>query len=222
MRAASLILTTLGFATLGLAGTLLTGPVLTSPALAQQQRDRQAPAPSTQTQPAEPQRRVPDTRHQSRLDQLFERLAASGNEAEAQNLSEQIARIWTRSGSDTLDLLMERVEQATKSGDHVTAIDILDSVLALKPDFTEAYSRRAAVHYQMKDMDAAMRDLRQTLQMEPRHFQALAGIGLIYQTGGEPRQALKAFREALKLNPHMKGIKQAAERLATTHDGQGI
>jgi tetratricopeptide (TPR) repeat protein len=222
MRAAFLILTTLG-----LAGPLLTGPVLTSPALAQQQRDRQAPAPSTQTQPAqtqpaEPQRRVPDTRHQSRLDQLFERLAASGNEAEAQNLSEQIARIWTRSGSDTLDLLMERVEQATKSGDHVTAIDILDSVLALKPDFTEAYSRRAAVHYQMKDMDAAMRDLRQTLQMEPRHFQALAGIGLIYQTGGEPRQALKAFREALKLNPHMKGIKQAAERLATTHDGQGI
>jgi tetratricopeptide (TPR) repeat protein len=197
-----------------------------APALAQQGRTqggREAPRqPAPQAQPAEPQRRVPDTRHQSRVDQLFERLAASGTEAEAQNLAEQIARIWSRSGSDTLDLLMERVEQATKGGDHVTAIDILDSILALKPDFTEAYSRRAAVHFQMKDMDAAMRDLRQTLQMEPRHFPSLAGIGLIYQTGGEPKQALKAFREALKFNPHMRGIRQAADRLATDHDGQGI
>jgi tetratricopeptide (TPR) repeat protein len=193
--------------------------ILAGPALAQQSRDRQPPQQAPQ---AEPQRRTPDPRHQPRLDQLFERLAASATEAEAQSLAEQIARIWTRSGSDTLDLLMERVEQANKGGDHVTALDILDSVLALKPDFTEAYSRRAAVHFQMKDMDAAMRDLRQTLAMEPRHFQALAGIGMIYQTGGEPKQALKAFREALKLNPHMKGIKQAAERLALQHDGQGI
>jgi tetratricopeptide (TPR) repeat protein len=194
--------------------------ILVAPALAQQSRDRQQQrSPPAQD---EPQRRVPDPRHQSRLDQLFERLSASATESEAQSLAEQIARIWNRSGSDTLDLLMERVEQANKGGDHVTALDILDSVLALKPDFTEAYSRRAAVHFQMKDMDAAMRDLRQTLSLEPRHFQALAGIGLVYQNGGEPRQALKAFREALKLNPHMKGIKQAAERLALQHDGQGI
>jgi tetratricopeptide (TPR) repeat protein len=196
--------------------------ILAGPALAQQGRAPGREAQPQQPPQAEPQRRTPDPRHQPRLDQLFERLASSATEAEAQSLAEQIARIWTRSGSDTLDLLMERVEQANKGGDHVTALDILDSVLALKPDFTEAYSRRAAVHFQMKDMDAAMRDLRQTLQMEPRHFQALAGIGLIYQTGQEPKLALKAFREALKLNPHMKGIKQAAERLAVEHDGQGI
>lgn len=192
--------------------------ILAAPALAQQPR----PSPAQPSPPAETQRRVPDARHQPRLDQLFERLAATATEAEAQNIAEQIARIWIRSGSDTLDLLMERVEQANKGGDHVTALDLLDSVLALKPDFTEAYSRRAAVHFQMKDMDAAMRDLRRTLAMEPRHFQALAGVGLVYQTNQEPRLALKAFREALKLNPHMKGIKQAAEKLAVEHDGQGI
>jgi tetratricopeptide (TPR) repeat protein len=205
---------------------ILAGPVLGGDAFAQQNRSqggRQAPQPQSQpAQQAAPQRRIPDARHQSRMDQLFERLAASGTEAEAQALAEQIARIWNRSGSDTLDLLMDRVEQAKKGGDHVTALDILDSVLALKPDFPEAYSRRAAVHFQMKDMDAAMRDLRQTLAMEPRHFQALAGIGLVYQTGGEGKLALKAFREALRLNPHMKGIKQAADRLAVEHDGQGI
>jgi Tfp pilus assembly protein PilF len=196
--------------------------VLAGPAPAQQPRQQPRSEPPRQQQPAEPQRRVPDPKHQSRLDQLFERLSASGSEAEASSIAEQIARIWSRTGSDTLDLLMERVQGSMTANDGVTALDLLDSILALKPDFMEAYSRRAAVHFQRKDMDAAMRDLRRALAMEPRHFQALAGVGMIYQQAGEPKLALKAFREALKINPHIKGIREAAERLALEHDGQGI
>ena len=184
------------------------------------QQSRNAP---TQSRPApEPERRSPDPRHQSRADQLFERLAASRDEAEASSLAEQIERIWRRSGSDTIDLLMERAKQAAVAKDGVLALDILDSVLALKPDWAEAYSRRATVHFQQQDFDAAMRDLRQTLQLEPRHFQALAGIGLIFQQGGNDKQALAAFREALKINPYLKGIKQSADRLSTSRDGQDI
>ncbi len=196
--------------------------ILPSAAGAQSRAPQPLPPPGRQAPPAEPERRVPDSRHQSRLDQLFERLAASGSEAEAESLSEQIARVWSRSGSDTLDLLMDRVQQAAKTEDSDTALDILDSVLALKPDWAEAYNRRAAVHFQRKDMDGAMRDLRQALALEPRHFQALAGVGMIFQQGGEEKRALAAFREALKLNPYLKGVRQAAERLAVEHDGQGI
>lgn len=195
--------------------------ILTSPAVSQTRTPQPLP-PSRQAPPAEPERRVPETRHQSRIDQLFERLAASGSEAEAESLSEQIARVWGRSGSDTLDLLMERVQQAVRGADTVVALDLLDSVLALKPDWAEAYNRRAAVHFQRRDMDGAMRDLRQALVLEPRHFQALAGVGMIFQQGGDEKRALAAFREALKLNPHLKGVRQAAERLAMEHDGQGI
>jgi tetratricopeptide (TPR) repeat protein len=201
---------------------LLTIALGGAPALAQQGRTPPRAEPQRTPPPAEPQRRIPDPAHQSRLDQLFERLAASAGEAEAAGIADQIARIWGRSGSDTLDLLMERAQQTMQADDGVTALDLLDSILALKPDFTEAYSRRAAVHFQRKDMDAAMRDLRQALQMEPRHFQALAGVGMVYQTGGQPKLALKAFREALKINPHLKGIKQAAEKLALEHDGQDL
>jgi tetratricopeptide (TPR) repeat protein len=117
---------------------------------------------------------------------------------------------------------MDRVRQAMDAKDGDLALDLLDSVLALKPDFAEAYNRRAAVHFQRQDLDGAMRDLRMTLSLEPRHFQALAGIGMVFQQGGNGRQALAAFREALKLNPHLKGIKQAAEKLAVDHDGQDI
>ncbi len=196
--------------------------ILPAAAAAQTRAPQPLPPPARQAPPAEPERRIPDTRHQSRLDQLFERLAASGSEAEAESLSEQISRVWSRSGSDTLDLLMERVQQAAKGEDSDTALDILDSVLALKPDWAEAYNRRAAVHFQRKDMDGAMRDLRQALALEPRHFQALAGVGMIFQQGGDEKRALAAFRQALKLNPYLKGVRQAAERLASEHDGQGI
>ena len=194
---------------------------LTSAAEAQTRAPQPLP-PQRQAPPAEPERRVPEIRHQSRVDQLFERLAAAGSEAEAESLSDQIGRVWARSGSDTLDLLMDRVQQAAKTEDSVTALDILDSVLALKPDWAEAYNRRAAIHFQRRDMDGAMRDLRQALVLEPRHFQALAGVGMIFQRGGDEKRALAAFREALKLNPYLKGVRQAAERLATEHDGQGI
>jgi tetratricopeptide (TPR) repeat protein len=200
----------------------LGGLVAAGPALAQQGRPPPRTEPQRAQPPAEPQRRLPDPAHQPRLDQLFERLSAAGGEAEAAGIADQISRIWNRSGSDTLDLLMSRVQEAMNGNDGVTALDLLDSILALKPDFMEAYSRRAAVHFQLKDMDGAMRDLRQTLQMEPRHFQALAGVGMVYQTGGEPKLALKAFREALKINPHLKGIKDAAEKLALQHDGQDL
>jgi tetratricopeptide (TPR) repeat protein len=189
------------------------------PVLAQQLPPR--PPVAAQTTP-QPERSTPDPRVQSRLDQLFERLAASRDEAEAGNISEQIARIWSRSGSDTLDLLMERVGTAMKAQDQLTALDLLDSIVLLKSDWPEAYSRRAAVLFQQKDLDGAMRDLRKSLALEPRHFQALAGVGMIFRQNEQPRQALAAFRAALAINPHFKGIKEAAEKIAQDYGDQGI
>jgi Tfp pilus assembly protein PilF len=179
------------------------------------------PAPSAE-KPAEPERRLPDPRHQSRLDQLFERLEAAGDDKEAAVIAEQIQRIWRRSGSDTLDLLIDRVQTANAGRDPVTALDLLDTILALKPDWAEAYNRRAAIHMQMQDMDAAMRDFRQVLALEPRHFQAMAGVGQVFQQNGQPKLALEAFKKALKLNPNFKGIKEAAERLTMEHGDRPI
>jgi tetratricopeptide (TPR) repeat protein len=201
---------------------IVSGLVDTSLSSAFAQRSRQGPAASQPAAPPEPDRRFPDPNHQSRVDQLFERLAAARDEAEAGALVEQIERIWQRSGSDTIDLLMTRAKTASSARDGVLALDIIDSVVALKPDWAEVYSRRAAVLFQLKDFDGAMRDLRQTLVLEPRQFQALAGVGMIFQQGGNAPKALAAFREALKINPHFKGIKQSAEKLAVEHDGQNL
>jgi Flp pilus assembly protein TadD len=199
----------------------VTSALLLHPAQAQQSRVQQSPSTDSKKS-TEQETKRPDFAHQSRAEQLFERLAAAKDEIEASSIAEQINRIWARSGSDTLDLLMSRASEAVAAKDTVLALDVLDSILALKSDWAEVYNRRATIHFQRQDFDAAMRDLRQALVLEPKHFQALAGVGMVFQRSGNDKQALTAFRAALKLNPHLKGIKQAAEKLSLEQDGQGI
>jgi tetratricopeptide (TPR) repeat protein len=195
--------------------------------LAQSQPAQPQPIPQRPAEPARPTppRQTPDAadeRPQSRVDRLFQRLKAAKDASEAKGISDQIQRIWARSGSDTLDLLMGRVDEATKGNDAVLALDLLDSIIALRPDWAEAFAKRARIHVQRKDFDGAMRDLRLVLVMEPRHYLALAGVGMVFQQAGQDKRALEAFEEALKLHPHLPGIRTIVERLRVTHGAQGI
>jgi tetratricopeptide (TPR) repeat protein len=186
-------------------------------ALAQERR----PSPGGQ-QPVPSAAAAPEESPKNRLDRLFDRLKAAKDAVEARALAEQIMRALARSGSDTADLLMTRVGEAIRANEAEISLDLLDTVLALQPNWAEAFARRASVHIQRKDYDAAMRDLRAALALEPRHFMALAGLGSVLGETGNPKRALAAFREALKVHPHMEAIKKAVERLAAEHDGRDI
>jgi tetratricopeptide (TPR) repeat protein len=191
---------------------------LALPGIAHAQGARQAPPETGRAAPAA----KPEEAPKSRIDTLFERLANATDETEAKGVAERIETLWLRSGSDTGDLLMTRVNRAIEAKDWDLALDLLDSLLALRPEWAEAWHRRSSVHFHRRDFDAAMRDLRQVLALEPRHFNALAGLGVILRESGNDKQALAAFRHALKLYPQMKQIKDAAERLAPDHDGRDI
>jgi tetratricopeptide (TPR) repeat protein len=194
----------------------LAGALLLAGFSASAQERRPAPQPGAEAaQPA-------DSTPQGRVDRLFERLRDSKDATEANGIAGQILRSFARSGSDTADLLFTRVGEAMRAQDHVLALDLLDTVLALEPQWAEALARRASVHIQRKDFDAAMRDLRAALALEPRHFMALAGLGSVFNEVGNPKRALAAFREALKLHPHLEQVKKAVERLAAEHDGRDI
>ncbi len=162
------------------------------------------------------------TPQKSRIDSLFDRLAAAKDEVEAKGISEQIQRAWLKSGSDTSDLLMTRVVAAMQAKDTVLALDLLDSILALKPDWAEAWNKRATVLYQSKDFDGSLRDIRQVLALEPRHFGALAGLGMILRENGRDRQALAVLRQVLKIHPHLTSVDEAVKRMAPTVDGQSL
>jgi Tfp pilus assembly protein PilF len=181
----------------------------------------QSPTPPA-SQPAPQAQTVPGETPKSRLDRMFERLKGAKDEVEGKAVAEQVGALLARSGSDTADLMHTRVTEALRAREAEIALDLLDTIIALEPQWAQAYATRATVHIQRKDFDGAMRDLRQALMLEPRHFLALAGLGTVFLQTGAEKRALAAFREVLKIHPQQAEIKKAVERLAAEHDGRDI
>jgi tetratricopeptide (TPR) repeat protein len=161
-------------------------------------------------------------RRDALLDSLFERLAAAPDESTARLLEEAVWQIWLRSGSDTVDVLMQQSIKAMGENEPAKALDILDAVVALAPDYAEGWNKRATVLFVLDRHGESMRDIARVLELEPRHFGALSGIGLIQRELGEKERALAAFRQALTIHPFLPGARKAIEELTKDVEGQGI
>lgn len=148
-----------------------------------------------------------------RLDALFERLQKTADPQEARMIEGLIWSIWFRSGNDTRDRLLERGNEAMNSGKLPEAMAQFNAVIEADPNLAEGWNRRATLYYLMGDLDASVRDIERTLALEPRHFGALSGLGLIYVQREQYEAAVKAFERGLKVNPHMQGAKQNIEDL---------
>jgi tetratricopeptide (TPR) repeat protein len=95
-------------------------------------------------------------------------------------------------------------------------------VIEIRPNYTEAWNRRATIYYLQKDYGRALSDLREVLLREPRHFGALSGLGLILQEIGDEKHALEAYRRALAINPHLENIEEAIKNLREKVEGRDI
>jgi tetratricopeptide (TPR) repeat protein len=155
------------------------------------------------------------------LDRLFEALADAEG-ADPAFLQRRIGELWSRSGSDSMDLLLARGREAMDEEAFDKAVDHLDALTRLAPDFAEGWNARATAHFLRRDYWASVADIQRTLAIEPRHFGALAGLGIILEQTGDEAGALAAHREALRLNPHLEGSVEAAKRLAPVVDGRDI
>lgn len=156
------------------------------------------------------------------LDDLFARLAAAKDASEAAGVANLIERRWARSGSDTADLLMSRAGDALKAKDFPLAVELLDRVVTLRPEWAEAWHRRATAFFLLDDPVSAIADIRRVLAKEPRHFGAWAGLGHIYMSGGDKKRALEAYRKALALHPQMPKLRELVDRLGPEIDGRDI
>lgn len=180
-----------------------------------------APAATPEPGRAAPQARSGEAGRRATLDDLFARLAAAKDEEEAKGVAQLIERRFQRSGSDTADLLMVRSAEALESKDAALAVELLDRVTQLKPDWAEAWARRASAFYLLDDPVDAMADLHKALEREPRLFAAWAALGHIAMANDDKRQALTAFRRALAIHPFLD-VKRIVERLAPEIDGRDL
>ncbi len=163
---------------------------------------------------------TPRTRAE-RLDALFAELLEPGlTEGAATRVQAQIGRLWSESGSDTLDLLLLRGKRAVAAGELGKAKAHFSRLIAFAPEFPEGWSSRAAAAYADGDFGRALADVGRAVELEPRHFAAWSGLGAILEKMDRPREALAAFRRALEINPFSKTARGGIERLEQEIDGR--
>ena len=171
---------------------------------------------------AEPPAKLPKVPRGQDIDFLFGALKAAPSPEAAKAIEGRIWALWMITPSDTASLLMNRVRSAVDAKNLDLAVTLLDSIVVLRPDYVEAWNRRATLHYLRKDFTRSLQDLRQTLAREPRHFGALAGLGLIMQELGEDKRALEVYRKAIEVNPHMPRIPDLIKSLTEKVEGREI
>jgi tetratricopeptide (TPR) repeat protein len=199
-------------------------PVL-GPASAQTVAPPDPPPHGQAIEPMQPPKDLPKPQHGDRtrnLDFLFGALKAAPDAASAKQVENRIWALWLASGSDSANLLMSRAKSAIDSHDLDVAVELLDALVKIKPDYIEAWNRRATLHYMRKEYGQAMEDIRQVLVREPRHFGAISGLGMILQEFGDEKHALDAFRRALEINPHLSKIDEMVKTLTEKVEGRAI
>ena len=154
--------------------------------------------------------------------ELLDKLKAVASEEEAATIEEEIWDAWLVSGSPTVDIMMKRGLEYQESQDAQSARDMFDRAIAVKPDYAEAWNRRALLFFNDGKYDEAIADLESTLTYEPRHFGAWIGLGMIFESIDRPEAALKAYRRALEIHPHAAAAQQGEKRLSRIVEGMPI
>ncbi|HEV8391033.1 MAG TPA: tetratricopeptide repeat protein [Dongiaceae bacterium] len=146
-----------------------------------------------------------------RLKELFETLRTAPSPEAASDVEDQIWAIWVKSGDASLDQVLEVGSRAMAIGDTNTALKIFDAIVQKAPNFAEGWNKRATVHYMMGNYEASLADIGRTLELEPHHFGALAGLGLVNIGLDRDEAALDAFERVLKVDPQSQSAKQNIE-----------
>lgn len=154
------------------------------------------------------------TQADPRLDSLFEQLKETTNAREADGIERQIWSIWMEAGAEDLNILMRQGAVAMAERNFPLAMESFNALIALAPDMAEAWNKRATLHYLMQNFEASVADVQRTLALEPRHFGAIVGMGMIYDQLGDQAAALRAFEQGLEINPHMENILEQSKKLA--------
>ena len=147
------------------------------------------------------------------LDELFRLLHEATSPAEASVLSRQIWHNWYQSDNQEIEALMRQGEISMRSGKLEQAVEIYSRIIDIDPGFAEGWNRRATVYYMMGEYQFSTEDVVATLKLEPRHFGALSGQGMIYTRLRQVDRALEYYQRALEVNPHMTGVRISIEAI---------
>jgi len=142
------------------------------------------------------------------LDVLFEKLAVEEQAREIALLENQIWEIWHQHQDDDVEALMAAGISRMNRQRFNEALQIFSEIINAYPDYAEAWNKRATLYYVAGEFEASIQDIEQTLALEPRHFGALSGLGMVYLQQQKLGQAKTAFETLIKVHPNSPNAKE--------------
>lgn len=138
------------------------------------------------------------------LDSLFASLQEVQDSGDVSRIVSEIWSRWsTHPSEESLTNRLTRGVTMMNQGDYVHAEGLFSDIIAQDPQFAEAWNKRATLFFIQGRLEESRYDIAQTLRLEPRHFGALSGLGMIELSLGNYEAALKAYQSAIAVNPHM-------------------
>ena len=154
-----------------------------------------------------------DAKRADQLDKLFGELHQVSTTRDPDKIVADIWQIWGQNDSPTAELLIREGTAAMNAHAFGAAETIFIQLVESYPNYAEGWNKRATLYFIMGRFDASLTDIQHVLDLEPRHFGALAGKAAILRAQGKGREALKVLRETLAINPHMTSVMQAIKEL---------
>ena len=143
----------------------------------------------------------------TRLPNLFQELYDSTNDSQINQITRKIWNIWHETNDIKIEADFYRGMESLRTRDFIMSIAFFTRVIEEKPNFAEAWNKRATVYYMMGDFDKSMYDINETLKLEPRHFGAMDGMGLIFMHLHQYEKAIKIYEQMLEIFPNNQTIK---------------
>ena len=149
---------------------------------------------------------------------LYQKLS-SATQSESVLLEKEIRFLWQQSGSNVVDLLLKRAQNAQNRLEHGLAAEHFTAVIELAPDFSPAWTGRASAYLALELHGPALSDLEHALSLDPQNFEAMTGLGVILEKLEAPELALRAYDEVLAIHPHLEQVINARSRVAEKVSG---
>jgi len=153
-----------------------------------------------------------DETPEARLERLFGALGNADGDA-ADRIADEITTVWARSGSASMDLLLQRARKATSEEEFEKARAHVSALTRLAPDFAEGWNASATLYFMQEEYWLSVEHIQKTLELEPRHFGALAGLAIILERVGRKEASLKTWEKVQALFPGMERAQEAIDRL---------
>ena len=144
--------------------------------------------------------------HDFRLIKLFDQLYFSIEDEEINNITKKIWDIWHETNDIKIEADFYRGIESMRANDLIMSIAFFTNVIEKKPNFAEGWNKRATVYFMLGEFDKSMFDINQTLKLEPRHFGAMDGMGLIFMHLQQYSEAIRIYEQMLTLFPNNKSV----------------